>query len=112
MDSRDGTQVLLRRDGSVWRDVPVPPGAVYGLHILAADDVWAAGATCAGAAVSHWDGQTWRQTVVDGFPRSAVSTVPALSPAEVWAGGTAGFIGGPARPAPCWPASTDRRGAG
>jgi hypothetical protein len=99
--ARDGTQVLLRRDGSAWRDVPVPPGAVYGLHILAADDVWAAGATGAGAAVSHWDGRTWRQTVVDGFPRSAVSTVLAVSPTEVWAGGTAGFIGGPpGRPIP------------
>lgn len=30
--SRDGTPVLLRRDGSDWRDVPVPPGSVYGLH--------------------------------------------------------------------------------
>jgi hypothetical protein len=63
--------------------------------------VWAAGATGAGAVVSHGDGQTWRQTVVDGFPRSAVSTVQAVSPAEVWAGGTAGFIGGPpGRPVP------------
>ncbi|GAA3114279.1 hypothetical protein ACFQ0X_42185 [Streptomyces rectiviolaceus] len=93
--SRDGAQVLLRRDGSGWRDVPVPPGAVYGLHILASDDVWAAGDTNSGAAVSHWDGQAWQQTIVDGFPRSAVSSVLAVSPTEVWAGGTAGFVGGP-----------------
>jgi hypothetical protein len=99
--SRDGTQVLLRRDGSGWRDVPVPPGAVYGLHILAADDVWAAGDTDSGAAVSHWNGQAWQQTIVHGFPRSAVSSVLAVSPTEVWAGGTAGFVGGPVgRPIP------------
>ncbi|MFF7768899.1 hypothetical protein ACFZC7_20570 [Streptomyces massasporeus] len=99
--SRDGAQVLLRRDGNDWRDVPVPPGAVYGLHILAADDVWAAGATDSGAAVAHWDGQAWQQTVVDGFPRSAVGSVLAVSPTEVWAGGTAGFVGGPVgRPIP------------
>ncbi|MDX3730903.1 hypothetical protein [Streptomyces caniscabiei] len=99
--SRDGAQVLLRWDGHGWRDVPVPPGAVYGLHILAADDVWAAGATASGAAVAHWDGQTWRQTIVDGFPRSAVGSVLAVSPTEVWAGGTAGFVGGPVgRPIP------------
>ncbi|WP_030559368.1 WD40/YVTN/BNR-like repeat-containing protein [Streptomyces aureocirculatus] len=99
--SRDGAQVLLRRDGRDWRDVPVPPGSVFGLHILAPDDVWAAGATHSGAAVSHWDGQTWQQTVVDGFPRSGVSSVLAVSPTEVWAGGTAGFVGGPpGRPIP------------
>lgn len=99
--SRDGAQVLLRWDGRGWRDVPVPPGSVYGLHILAADDVWAAGATDSGAAVSHWNGQAWQQTIVDGFPRSAVSSVLAVSPTEVWAGGTAGFVGGPpGRPIP------------
>ncbi|RNG32503.1 hypothetical protein [Streptomyces botrytidirepellens] len=94
--SRDGAQALLRWDGSGWRDVPVPPGTVYGLHILAADDVWAAGATDSGAAVSHWNGQAWQQTVVHGFPRAAVGSVVAVSATEVWAGGTAGFIGGPA----------------
>ncbi|MFJ8595222.1 hypothetical protein [Streptomyces sp. NPDC093598] len=94
--SRDGVQVLLRRDGHGWRDVPVPPGSVYGLHIRAADDVWAAGGTDAGAAVSHWDGQAWQQTIVHGFPRAAVGSVLAVSPTEVWAGGTSGFIGGPA----------------
>ncbi|MFI0977442.1 hypothetical protein ACH4SP_10480 [Streptomyces sp. NPDC021093] len=93
--SRDGAQVLLRRDGHGWRDVPAPPGSVYGLHVRAADDVWAAGATGSGAAVSHWDGQAWQQTLVNGFPRSAVSSVLAVSPTEVWAGGTAGFVGGP-----------------
>ncbi|MEV0318428.1 hypothetical protein ACIBKX_09495 [Streptomyces sp. NPDC050658] len=93
--SRDGAQVLLRWNGRGWKDVPVPPGSVYGLHILAGDDVWAAGATEAGAAVSHWDGQEWRQTIVNGFPRSAVGSVLAVSPTEVWAGGTAGFVGGP-----------------
>lgn len=93
--SRDGAQVLLRWDGHGWRDLPVPPGSVYGLHILAPDDVWAAGAANSGAAVSHWDGQEWQQTIVDGFPRSAVSSVLAVSPTEVWAGGTAGFVGGP-----------------
>ncbi|MFC8348354.1 hypothetical protein [Streptomyces sp. NPDC057280] len=99
--SREGAQALLRRDGRGWRDVPVPSGAVYGLHILAADDVWAAGETNSGAAVSHWDGQAWQQTVVDGFPRSAVGSVLAVSPTEVWAGGTAGFVGGPpGRPIP------------
>jgi hypothetical protein len=99
--SRDGAQALLRWDGRAWRDVPVPPGAVYGLHILAADDVWAAGEASSGAAVSHWDGQTWQQTIVDGFPRSAVGSVLAVSPTEVWAGGTAGFVGGPVgRPIP------------
>ncbi|GAA3502725.1 hypothetical protein GCM10019016_098340 [Streptomyces prasinosporus] len=99
-DTRTGTTVL-RRDGNGWRDVPAPPGSVYGPHILAADDVWAAGATDSGAAVSHWDGQAWRQTIVDGFPRSAVGSVLAVSSTEVWAGGTAGFVGGrPGRPIP------------
>ncbi|MFF1374958.1 hypothetical protein [Streptomyces sp. NPDC058308] len=95
MGTREGAQVLLRRDGRGWRDLPVPPGAVYGLHVLAADDAWAAGATGSGAAVSHWNGQAWQQTIVDGFPRATVTTVLATSPTEVWAGGTAGFIGGP-----------------
>ncbi|KUM84617.1 hypothetical protein [Streptomyces pseudovenezuelae] len=99
--SRDGNQVLLRRDGNRWQEVPVPPGSVYGLHIKAADDVWAAGATDSGAAVSHWNGQAWQQTIVDGFPRSAVGSVLAVSATEVWAGGTAGFVGGPpGRPIP------------
>src|SRR5690606_19730028 len=34
-------------------------------------------------------------------PRSAVGSVLAVSPTEVWAGGTAGFVGGPpGRPVP------------
>ncbi|CAM5358267.1 LigA protein OS=Streptomyces alboniger OX=132473 GN=CP975_31495 PE=4 SV=1 [Streptomyces alboniger] len=94
--SRDGAQVLLRWDGRGWRDLPVPPGSVYGLHIVAADDVWAAGDTGSGAAVSHFDGKAWQQTIVSGFPRSGLGSVLAVSPTEVWAGGTAGFIGGPA----------------
>ncbi|MGC5039063.1 hypothetical protein ACPXCS_25260 [Streptomyces sp. DT190] len=99
--ARDDAQVLLRWNGRGWTDVPAPPGAVYGLHVLAGDDVWAAGATEAGAAVSHWDGREWRQTIVHGFPRAAVGSVLAVSPTEVWAGGTAGFVGGPAgRPIP------------
>ncbi|MGW7516539.1 hypothetical protein ACWGJ2_13190 [Streptomyces sp. NPDC054796] len=93
--TRDNAQVLLRRDGRAWQDLPVPSGAVYGLHIKAADDVWAAGETVSGAAVSHWNGKEWQQTVVDGFPRSAVGSVLAVSSTEVWAGGTAGFVGGP-----------------
>ncbi|MEU1146815.1 hypothetical protein ACFYO9_30165 [Streptomyces sp. NPDC005863] len=95
MGSRGGAQVLMRRAGGGWQDVPVPPGSVYGLHVLAADDVWAAGDTASGAAVSHWNGQAWQQTIVDGFPRSSVGSVLAVSPTEVWAGGTAGFVGGP-----------------
>ncbi|WP_344012481.1 hypothetical protein [Streptomyces thermospinosisporus] len=99
--TRDGEQALLRRDRSCWQELPVPPGSVYGLHVRAADDVWAAGATAAGAAVPHWDGQAWQQTIVYGGPRSAVGSVPAVSPTEVWAGGTAGFVGGPpGRPIP------------
>ncbi|GAA2100875.1 hypothetical protein GCM10009801_73660 [Streptomyces albiaxialis] len=93
--SRDGAQALLRRDGNGWQDVPAPPGSVHGLHLLAADDVWAAGASVDGATVSHYDGREWKQTVVDGFPRAAVGSVLAVSPTEVWAGGTAGFVGGP-----------------
>ncbi|MEV0257422.1 hypothetical protein AB0H82_24595 [Streptomyces sp. NPDC050732] len=93
--SRPGAQALLRRDGSGWQEMPVPPGSVYGLHVKAADDVWAAGDTHTGAAVSHWDGKTWEQTTVFGFPRAAVGSVYAVSDTEVWAGGTAGFVGGP-----------------
>ncbi|MEV5982602.1 hypothetical protein [Streptomyces sp. NPDC052114] len=99
--ARDGGQALLRRNGQGWQDMPVPPGAVYGLHVLSADDVWAAGAAHSSAAVSHWNGQEWQQTNVDGFPRSSVSSVLAVSPTEVWAGGSAGFVGGPpGRPIP------------
>ncbi|MGH4031173.1 hypothetical protein ACQB60_19805 [Actinomycetota bacterium Odt1-20B] len=99
--ARGGGQALLRWDGRAWQDMPVPPGAVYGLHILAADDVWAAGAADSSAAVAHWNGQGWQQSKVDGTPRSSVSSVLAVSPTEVWAGGTGGFIGGPpGRPIP------------
>ncbi|GHE69362.1 hypothetical protein GCM10018785_42390 [Streptomyces longispororuber] len=99
--TRDGAQVLLRRDGRGWQDMPVPPGAVYGLHVKAADDVWAAGSSESGATVSHWDGKEWQQTIVHGFPRAGVGSVLAVSPTEVWAGGSGGFIGGPpGRPIP------------
>ncbi|MBC9715201.1 hypothetical protein H9Y04_21860 [Streptomyces sp. TRM66268-LWL] len=98
--AREGGPALLRWDGRAWRDLPVPPGAVYGLHIVAADDVWAAG-SYNGAAVSHWDGRAWQQTVVDGTPRAAVGSILVVSPTEIWAGGTGGFIGGPpGRPIP------------
>ncbi|SDL30655.1 hypothetical protein [Streptomyces indicus] len=101
LGTRDGAQAVLRLDGRTWRDLPAPPGAVYGLHIVAPDDVWAAGVANGGAAVSRWDGSAWQQTIVDGAPRAGVGTILAVSPTEVWAGGTAGFIGGPpGRPIP------------
>ncbi|MFI6937736.1 hypothetical protein ACIBI4_00575 [Streptomyces sp. NPDC050418] len=101
LGTRDGAQSLQRQVGDTWRDVPAPPGTVYGLHILSRDDVWAAGASGSGATVSHWDGRTWTQTVVAGTPRAGLGTILVVSPTEIWAGGTAGFIGGPpGRPIP------------
>ncbi|MFF0744904.1 hypothetical protein ACFYVL_31320 [Streptomyces sp. NPDC004111] len=93
--TRDQAPAMLRRDGRGWQELPAPPGSVYGMHVLADDDVWAAGASELGATASHWDGRAWQQTIVSGSPRAVVGSILAVSPTEVWAGGSGGFIGGP-----------------
>jgi hypothetical protein len=94
-DGSDET-VALRWTGAVWQPVGSPnvgegDNALRGVAIAAADDVWAVGASPAGALIEHWDGQTWQVAPAPADPR-ALNAVAVAAPADVWAVGDAGLI--------------------
>jgi hypothetical protein len=78
-------------DGSTWTQVPTQnPASVqlfYDVDAIAADDVWAVGATNAGGPlVEHWDGSTWSlvdQPVLHG----TLVGIVGFAPDDVWAVG-------------------------
>lgn len=59
----EGTGVILRWDGSVWTDVPMPQldrssVALFKVWAAASDDVWAVGDA---GVILHYDGTAWTQ---------------------------------------------------
>ena len=105
--------LVLRWDGGRWATVPAPGtgphanGVLTGLHVLAADDVWAVGyyrpdlfaMNAVQPLTLRWDGTTW--TVVANDPVIAAqhqtarwSAVTATSPSDVWAAGSSGDAAG------------------
>jgi hypothetical protein len=90
-------------NGKRWRRVPVvvpperpsrgiPPPAPRVLSLAAvaetsATDVWAVGADTTGAAVVlHWDGSRWQVRL--RLPGDELLSVAALSPNDLWVGGS------------------------
>jgi hypothetical protein len=76
----DPTSIVLHYDGSQWTSVPVPNvGDLRGVAAIAANNVWAFG-----AAVLHWNGDTWSRVAT---PRAVVANFSAISaagPDDIW----------------------------
>lgn len=100
----EGRPLVEHGDGRRWRVVDFPSagsgsaraagGELTSLNVLAADDVWAAGATLVGrhatTLIGHWDGTAW---VVVPSPTPGkqqlahLTGISAAGPADVWAVG-------------------------
>lgn len=97
------TSPLIERwTGTQWVFVPLPdpdpanPGGTGHLSAISArgaDDVWAVGqfSTIAGNSIEsgayalHWDGTTWKSTLMPGPATANAVSVVAVGPGDVWA---------------------------
>src|SRR5205085_2884518 len=80
-------------NGTSWKIVPSPNtrngGALNGVAVVSASDVWAVGSSSAQTFTEHWNGTSW--TVVPspnvGSGGNLLSGVAAVSANNVWAVG-------------------------
>jgi hypothetical protein len=97
--------LILHYDGTAWTEIPSPnppmdinqPGypvsnELYGVHAIAADDVWAVGHTFTINAEQtmalHWNGSTWSNVHTPHRSRySRLRSVDSAAPNDVWAVG-------------------------
>jgi hypothetical protein len=102
-------QALIEHwDGHVWSIVaspaPPPPAPPFGgtpmpeldaVAALAADDVWATGATQGATLIEHWDGAHWRVVPAPAVPQNtgvySLSSLAAISASDIWAVGPGAF---------------------
>ncbi|MEW2354968.1 hypothetical protein [Spirillospora sp. NPDC029432] len=92
-----GLSAIMRWDGTAWVDttVPLPPSsAITSVDVRSADDVWLAGTTSDGSAVTglvmHWNGTTWTRHDLPGAMgtpgfQATLHRIVALSPTDVYA---------------------------
>jgi hypothetical protein len=91
-DSSAGTAAGLigRWTGGRWMTVTPPPGvgALGGVQVTAAGEVWAVGTGTDGKGVAiHWDGRSW-QTLADVPGADHLDAVLAAGDRGVWVGGS------------------------
>ncbi len=91
------TSLTLHWDGQAWTQIPSPsvPGGVnklYGVAIVAANDVWAVGTGELGPSpqplIIHWNGVAWSQVPAAPISASTLTAVTALAANDVWAVGS------------------------
>jgi hypothetical protein len=91
-----------RWNGSRWTFVPVD-GILYGVHALAANDVYAVGSAI-GPTVLHYDGSSWT-TVPTPYVPGTLFAVDGASSNDLWAAGSRFENGAPRTLAEHAPAS-------
>ncbi|MEX2459510.1 MAG: carboxypeptidase-like regulatory domain-containing protein [Actinomycetota bacterium] len=74
-----------RWNGTRWTFVPVD-GLLYGVHALAANDVWAVGQAI-GSTVLHYNGSIW-ETVPTPYAPGTLFAVDAATTNDLWAAGS------------------------
>lgn len=91
--------IALRWDGTRWAAAPIPqpsPVMLFGVEVVAANNVWAVGQTYLGGAhwvplILRWNGSAWSRATLPAFPAGGLlRNVVALSPRDVYAVGTDG----------------------
>lgn len=91
--------ITLRWNGNSWVSVPVAlaePIQLFGVTVLAPDDVWAVGHLYPGGPhfiplVLHWDGTAWTRVPLPAFPNGGqLRDIVALTPTDVYAVGFEG----------------------
>ncbi|MFC5744886.1 hypothetical protein [Actinomadura rugatobispora] len=92
-----GLSAIMRWNGTAWVDtsVPLPPSsAITAVDVRSANDVWLAGTTSNGTAVTglvmHYDGTSWKRHDLPGnmgVPayQGTLHRIVALSPTNVYA---------------------------
>jgi hypothetical protein len=78
-----GAGIVLHWNDSAWQVVPLPYNSANAVVALASDDVWAVG-----AGAFHWDGHTWTDVFVPGYPW--LDGLAMRTPNDGWAVGRDG----------------------
>lgn len=82
--------VIQRWNGSQWADVDHPLASqLGGVHVVAADDVWAVGTNNVGTVIQHWDGSDWSE-VPSPDPESGgeLAAIEGSGAEPLWASGS------------------------
>ena len=93
--SSNGNTLIVRWNGSAWRQVPSPSlGANAHLTAVAAtsaSDAWAVGSTSVEPLIVHWGGTGWAQVPSPRpGPNASLNAVAATSASDAWAVGSSG----------------------
>jgi hypothetical protein len=79
-------QYIEHRKGSTWSLVSSPDnGALTGVSVVSANDVWAVG-----NGVEHWDGTAWSMVTAPNV--GILHGVKAITASDAWAVGDSGFL--------------------
>jgi len=85
--------LIVRWNGTAWKNVPSPAPAGSGLSgvaALSASNAWAVGTTGHTALIERWDGRAWTAVPSPALPGSSLSGVAAVSARDAWAVGVTG----------------------
>jgi hypothetical protein len=81
--------IIQRWTGTRWIDVDHPLAvALSGVHVVAADDVWAVGTNSIGTVIQHWDGTAWTYVPSpDPEDGGELDAIDGMGADELWASG-------------------------
>ena len=102
-DAVEGPRPLVDHwNGKVWQATPAPlprglvqygnsdqyeDAELFGITVVATDDVWAVGSYASRSLVEHWNGRVW-QMVPSPATGTVLRSVSAISARDIWAVGT------------------------
>lgn len=84
---------VVHWNGISWEQVGTPSlgsdgGMLFGVTVLAPNNVWAVGYYSGGVLIEHWDGTQWSQVSSPSGGNGAIlRTLAAVSPSDIWAFG-------------------------
>jgi hypothetical protein len=79
---RGSSPIVLRFDGTAWKELPAPPGEIVGMHGISEKLVYAVGRD---GLIARWDGKAWTKVVSPA--RGALSSVFVATDDEMYAVG-------------------------
>lgn len=87
--------LILHWDGSSWRVIESPniggsANQLFGISVIAANDIWAVGSVSGAPLSIHWDGNAWNvvpTNIRDGLSTGKLNAVSGNASNDVWAVG-------------------------